>query len=554
MDFNTARFSNPRLRVPALLGTLGVLLLASLGLSVPVASASAPPASTDVMFVFDTSGSMGGELSEAQEKIQSVMTALSASLPNVAFGVSRVEDVPGWDKEGFSSGPLTEAEFESSSEKAWQLMAPISTNQAAAVAAINGLVIGSGGDLPESYGRALYEADTNPNVGWRAGSRHEIVLIADNVPHDPNLNEGIPSTQWARNPENETATDEVENPFNTGKEAPAKVGIPGSTWTSGTDLQIIPVAKQLAADNKPLEEVEFFGANSGYLPYWQYWAGLSGGTALEGASGELASRLTTLIEGGACGSKCPDPTTAQVICNLVIATASDTCTATVADASTTGPSNPTGAVGFASISGGTFPSGASCSLVATPASTNTSSCSVTYLPPTAPSTAPAITATYAGDAGHAGSSAKTTYPAASELEADFTLTATGTINSGVVEVPVDCGFPCAVSSSLYSGPSLGSITSVSAVSFEIAEAAGKKKKKSHKPKLLGSGTTKLSKAGKGVLKIKIARKYKHAFANIKGSVKLTLKLQTKTLGGTLVGTKTLRITLKPKKKKKSHKK
>ena len=51
------------------------------------------------------------------------------------------------------------------------------------------------------------------------------------------------------------------------------------------------------------------------------------------------------------------PTVSQVICNLVIATASDTCTATVGDAATAGSTNPTGTVSFASSSGGVFSTG-----------------------------------------------------------------------------------------------------------------------------------------------------------------------------------------------------
>jgi hypothetical protein len=543
MEEPVALFSTVRLRVAAVVGALCALLAVSCTVMASKASAAAPPSSTDVMFVFDTSGSMGSELEEAKEKIQSVMSALSATLPNVAFGVSRVEDVPDWDggPEFLGTQP-SESEFEANPEKAWQLGQPISTDQSASTTAINNLTIDDGGDLPESYGRALYEADTNPSVGWRPGARHEIVLIADNVPHGENLDEGLPESEW------------IANPFDTGKEAPAKAGIPGSLWAPGTDLQIVPVAKQLAADGKPLEEVEFFGGETGYLHYWEYWAGLSGGTALEGTSGELASRLTTLIEGGACGAKCPHATTAQVICNLVIATASDTCTATVADAAAAGPTNPTGAVGFASASGGVFSAGTSCNLVPTPLSSNTSSCAVTYLPPTTASLAPAITATYAGDAAHTGSSAKTTYPAASELARDVTLATLGTIHDGEAEIPIDCGFPCLMAGELFTGPSLANLASVGAVTVELAETATTKhKKKSHKPKLLGKGSAKLSQAGKGKLIIKFSQKYKHALSKVKGSIHLTVKLTTKTLNGTLVGKETEHVTLKPKKAKKKKK-
>ena len=38
---------------------------------------------------------MGSELEEAKGEIANVMSAISATLPNVEFGVSRVEDAPG---------------------------------------------------------------------------------------------------------------------------------------------------------------------------------------------------------------------------------------------------------------------------------------------------------------------------------------------------------------------------------------------------------------------------------------------------------------------------
>ncbi len=545
MRTGEALTSRTRLRAAIAMAILCVLPVAWMVSAPASASAAAPPSATDVMFVFDTSGSMGGELEEAKEKISSVMAALGGTLPNVAFGVSRVEDVPGWyaeeeefDEKGYK--PLTEEEFEASQEKGWKLLQAISTDQSASVSAINTLETYGGGDGAEAYGRALWEADTNPDVGWRSGARHEIVLIADNVPHDKNLNEGLAEASWLR------------NPFGTGNEAPVKAGIKDSLWTNTTDLQIIPVAKQLAADGKPLEDVEFFGSSHGYLPYWEYWAGLSGGSALDASNGELASKLTTVIEGGACGTTCPHATVTQVICNLVIATASDTCTATVGDTAGAASKPPTGAVGFGSASGGSF-LGNSCNLTPTPASPNTSSCSVTYLPPTAASSFPAITATYAGDAGHTGSSGKTTYAPASELLKDVDFSEAGTIHEGEVEVPFECGFPCLTAGELFTGPDLASISSLGAVQIEVAEAASSKKKKHKKPKLLGKGSAKIKVAGKGKLVIKISRKYRSKVAHVKGTLRLTLKLTTKTANGTVVGKQTVHVKLKPKKvKKKKH--
>ncbi len=260
----------------------------------PAASAAAAPEHTDVMFVFDTSGSMSGELGEAKEKILEVMQHVKASLPDVAFGVASVEDIPDYS-DGTFTQTLTEQEYEEDPEKPWRLEQPVTTEESQVVSAIDDLTIGDGGDGPEAYSRALWETNTNPTVGWRASSHHEIVLVADNVPHDPNLNEGIPESEWAANEE----TGQVENPFDTFEEPQGKWGIPSTVWTPGVNLDIQSVASELAVDGKPLESVEFYGAEDGYLHYWEYWAGLSGGEALDGNSGELAPKLISAIETGA---------------------------------------------------------------------------------------------------------------------------------------------------------------------------------------------------------------------------------------------------------------
>ncbi len=329
------------------------------------------------------------------------------------------------------------------------------------------MTIGFGGDGPEGYGRALYEADTNPTVGWRPGTHQEIVLIADNIPHDPTLNEGLDPSKW------------LKNPFDSGNEFPGKDGIPGSLWKPGTDVQIRNVATMLKTDGRPLESVEFFGAEDGYLPYWEYWAGLSGGQALNGSSGALASTLLGIVTSGACGGTCTHATGTQVICNLVTATAEDTCTATVGDAAVITPTNPTGTVTFASSAGGSFPLGTTCALVATPLSSNTSSCSVQFRPPTAASALPAITATYGGDAIHSASAGSTKYGAASELVTLADLAEGGTVKGTEVDIPTSCGFPCTIGGSLLTGPDLGSSASIASAGEVVllAEGASRRRRK-----------------------------------------------------------------------------
>ena len=399
---------------------------------------------------------------------------------------------------------------------------------------------------------------TNPNVGWREGAQHVIILVADNVPHDQNLNEGLPESAW------------VQNPFETGEELPGTWNIPGTVWSAGVNRDFQTTMTQLGLDGKPLEDVDFSGPGA-YLPYWEYWAGLSGGHALGAGTTELAAKVTTLIETGATTPLPPCPaeqtrngagvcvpfhtTATQVICNLVIATATDTCTATVGDAAPSGSTNPTGTVAFVSTSGDVFSAGNTCNLVATPLSPNTSSCSVQFVPPATPTSLPAITATYGGDASHRTSSGQTKYGTTGELATHVELSELGTIKpGGEVEIPVGCGFPCVLSGEITSPPG-ASLSSVSLSSVDAAAAAhGKKKKKARKPAILGRGTLKLSKAGKAILKIKLTAKGKRALAHVKGrGARVTLKVTIKTLDGRLVAVETKRLKIVPAKKKKHHK-
>lgn len=529
-------------RARSLLGVIAALLTVGLGPTVAPAAAEIP-AHTDVMLLFDTSGSMSGELGEAKANILEVMEQAGAELPDTKFGVSEVKDYPS-----------NEAEPEG--ETPWKLDLALTADRNAVKSAIEPLSASGGGDSPEAYGRALFEADTNPNVGWREGARHVIILVADDVPHDKDLDEGVPSPPFLP-------------PFDTGEELPGLAGIPGSLWGTTPTRDFQSLMTQLRNDGKPLEAVEFFGTESKYLPYWEYWAGLAGGKALNGGTGELASALTKLIKEGATAALpgCPagqvrngsgvcvvvHPSVTQVICNLIIATASDTCTATVADAAPTGASNPTGTVKFTSANGGVFSAGDTCTLTPTPLSPNVSSCSVQFLPPSAPSTLPAITAAYSGDGLRAASKGQTHYGPASSLAEHVSLDDIGTITEGSAVIPIECGFPCSFGGELLNQPDLATLTSVSAVTAAKGKSKGKKHHKKHKPVLLGKGSVKLAKAGKGKLVLKLTPKGRRALGHVgRKGVRLTLAYTVRTLNGTLVTKKKAHIKLKPAKRAKGH--
>lgn len=137
------RMGLPR-KICVLLGAAAAVVAMSLGASAPAMAAT--PAHTDVMFLFDTSGSMSGELEEAEKEMLSVMGNINAKLPDVQYGVAEVRD--------YSPSPYT-FEFEEAGVKPWQLDQPLTSNLGAVQKAIEPLKAFGGGDGPESYGRAL---------------------------------------------------------------------------------------------------------------------------------------------------------------------------------------------------------------------------------------------------------------------------------------------------------------------------------------------------------------------------------------------------------------
>jgi hypothetical protein len=266
---------------------LGAVVLLVLGLAVfagPGATGARAdtPAHTDVMFVFDTTGSMGGALTEAKKEIQAAMSELSATLPDVRFGLAEVGDYALVTNGVFDYGE--------GSGTPWTLKSPISPDQSGVLTQISGLAASGGGDLPEAYGRGLFETATNPAVGWRPEARGIIVLVADDVPHDDDLNQGIPQEFW------------VETPFDTGIDPG-----PDNAVGTGDDLDWQAVLQRLNALNRPLEYVDYQG-RAAYVPYWQYWAGTTGGSVItvkEGEENKLGSKLVEAVKSGATLAPCP---------------------------------------------------------------------------------------------------------------------------------------------------------------------------------------------------------------------------------------------------------
>ncbi|UZE95351.1 VWA domain-containing protein [Alkalimarinus alittae] len=110
----------------------------------------------DVMFLMDTSGSMGSEINQAKAAIGDIISGLGA-FGDVATGVGYFSD-PG------SAGVLSD-------------LSTTSTDTASALSSISLCDGGCGGDFPEEGIFATYDAATN--ASWRPGSTRFIIALSD---------------------------------------------------------------------------------------------------------------------------------------------------------------------------------------------------------------------------------------------------------------------------------------------------------------------------------------------------------------------------------------
>jgi hypothetical protein len=312
-------------------------------------------------------------------------------------------------------------------------------------------------------------------------------------------------------------------------------------------------------DAQPATPLFTYKVNLAELLHSEYtYAGFTSGTGSGDAIQEVLNWQLTSTSKVEIAPPVETPTTAtthgsatSVTCNLIIATASDTCIATVTDVDVPAAITPTGQVSFSSASGGTF-EGNVCNLVAIPNSPDAAGCSVQFLPPTAASLQPAITATYGGDSHHSGSVGHTYYGPANELAKGIEIGLTGleSENGSTVTVPVGTPFPSVTGGTLTSGTTTAKKSSFAGAGDAVlAKAKPHKKKQTAKPVVFGTGSLTLSKPGKGLLTIKLNGKAKLALKQAKGKpIKVVLEVTVKTLNGTLVTTEKKTITIRPAKK------
>lgn len=213
----------------------------------------------DVIFVFDTTGSMSNVLNDARNGATAVMTAVQAQSPGAFFAVADYKDYP-----DFYSYPGYASQYGGFGDYPWRLVQPLTSSTAAAQAAINTLGAGGGSDWPESMTRAVYESYSDPAIGWRAGSIRVVILFTDAPAHDTNFN--------AQN--------------NGGDPGPNAIG------GDGDDLDFEATASAAGANGLRVGGIGV-GANTG-APYLQHLASVTDG-AYAPLGDDFVAQITDMI-------------------------------------------------------------------------------------------------------------------------------------------------------------------------------------------------------------------------------------------------------------------
>lgn len=243
---------------------------------VPLSKAEQPK--VDVVFSFDLTESMSYYFATAKSQASTIMTTLSQTSLDMAFGVVSHMDYPHtYSSYGYGSTYGVAA----SGDYAYRLGQPVTQNRTAVDSAIRRLALGSGSyDDPEDYARILYESYADAAIGWRPGASRFLLMLCDSIPHDDNLNEGVPGKIGNLSTGGDPGRDEV-------------------MFTSD-DLDLQTVLNQMVANGVALLVIRYGYLVTGTTPYWQHWANIIGGemyttSNIDGIPAKIQSMAQTAI-------------------------------------------------------------------------------------------------------------------------------------------------------------------------------------------------------------------------------------------------------------------
>jgi len=141
--------------------TLGVGGTTSITKTVTITPQATAP--IDIVFLTDTTGSMGSTIDSIRTGFTNIVTSINGVASNVAYGVAEYKDVV----DAFAYRENTD----------------LTTSNATVQSAMSQWSAGGGGDLPEANLYGLQQ--TAVQTTWRAGSDRFVVWVGDAPGHDP---------------------------------------------------------------------------------------------------------------------------------------------------------------------------------------------------------------------------------------------------------------------------------------------------------------------------------------------------------------------------------
>jgi len=114
----------------------------------------------DVAFMVDTTATMGGEITNLKSNLNSIITKLKISIPDLAVGIAGFDDFPS----GIYGAAGVDLPFYIAGTTGY-----VSTTLSDNVAAVFGLNVHDGGDTPESHIAAMHRALTDTFLIWDTG-------------------------------------------------------------------------------------------------------------------------------------------------------------------------------------------------------------------------------------------------------------------------------------------------------------------------------------------------------------------------------------------------
>ena len=119
---------------------------------------------TEIVFSFDTTGSMGLALQETQKNIVEITDRLFDSVTGLRVGV------------------IAHGDYCDPSDSVMQVKA-LGEDRKEIIDWVNAVKFGGGGDAPENYEEMLEYC--NEHMNWTPGSHRVLVVVGDSIPHEP---------------------------------------------------------------------------------------------------------------------------------------------------------------------------------------------------------------------------------------------------------------------------------------------------------------------------------------------------------------------------------